>query len=284
MLLFSSWVTLAILAGLASNAFNFISRYLLKDQEDSTAYAWFFEFVRFLFFIIVAITFDWKVIFTEQSIILFLLLGLTEWISVYWYMKMHEHAHLSISAILSRTRLIWIPIIAFFLIQERLHLSEYAGIAILFFGLSIVLSPKKFFIDKGATYANLSAFMIALNTVITKMALPYGSNSIVNAAITGIPALFFPLTMKDSPIRMKKIFQKNLSLKLLAVGVNIVSVYLFTAALRIGDPGKVNALYQGMLVTSILAGIIFLKERTDIRKKLIGAAITIIGVIILSSS
>ena len=284
MSLFSSWITLSILAGLASNAFNFISRYLLKNQEDSTAYAWFFEFVRFLFFILAAITVDRKVIFTEQSIVLFLLLGLTEWISVYWYMKMHEHSHLSISAILSRTRLIWIPIIAFFLIQERLKLSEYAGIIILFFGLSIVLSPKKFFVDKGASYANLSAFMIALNTVITKMALPYGSNSIVNAAITGIPALFFPFLMKDSAIRMKKIFQHNLLLKLLAVGVNIISVYLFTAALRIGDSGKVNAIYQGMLVTSILAGIIFLKERNDIGKKLIGATITIVGVIILSSS
>jgi len=282
MFLFSSWIILSILAGLASNAFNFISRYLLREQEDSTAFAWFFEFVRFLFLIIVAITIDRKIILTEQSIILFFLLGITEWVSVYWYMKMHEHTHLSISAILSRTRLIWIPIIAFFLIQERLQISDYMGIVILFIGLCIVLSPSKIFIDKGATYANLSAFMIALNTVLTKMALPYGSNSIVNAAISGIPALFFPLTMKDATIRMKKVFQKNLSLKLLAVGVNIISIYLFTAALRIGDPGKVNAIYQGMLVTSILAGIIFLKERNDIRKKLIGALITIIGVVILS--
>jgi uncharacterized membrane protein len=69
---------------------------------------------------------------------------------------------------------------------------------------------------------------------------------------------------------------------LCAVGFNIISVYVFTAALRYGDSGKVTAVYQGMLVTSILAGIIFLKERSDIGKKLIGAAITIIGVIILS--
>lgn len=282
MFLFSSWIILAILAGIASNTFGFLNRYLLKDKEDSTAYAWFFEVVRLFFFIIVALIVDWKLILTTQSVILFLLLGFTEWISIYWYMKMHEHSHLSISSILSRTRLIWIPIFAFFLIQENLKLLEYGGILIIFIGLTIVVSPKKLFVDKGATYAILAAFMIALNTVIMKMTLPYGSNSLVNASIALIPALFFPLTMKNAKPRIIKTIQNNLPVKLFAFGVNIISVYLFTVALRFGDPGKVNAIYQGMFITSILAGIIFLHERQDIKKKLIGATITLFGVVLLS--
>lgn len=197
---------------------------------------------------------------------------------------MHEYSHLSISAILSRTRLIWVPIVAFFLIHESLKVSEYLGIAILFIGLTIVVSPKKLFVDKGATYANRSAFVIAINIVITKMALPYGSNSLINAAIPFIATIFFPIIMKNARQRMKKIVRKNLSLKLFAVGFNIIATYLFTVALRFGDSGKVTAVYQGMLVTSILAGIIFLKERQDIWKKCIGTAITIIGVVLLSST
>lgn len=284
MFLFSSWIFLAILAGFASNAFNFISRYLLRDQEDATAYAWFFELIRVLFFMSVAITFDWKFVATPLSLLLFLLLGITEWIAVYWYMKMHMYSQLSISSILQRTRMIWVPIIAFVLLHESLKFSEYFGIAILFTGLSIVVSPKKLMMDKGATYANLSAFMIALNIVITKMALPYGSNSIVNASIAFIPALLFPFIMKDAKLRLTKIFQNKLWLKLLAAGVNIISVYLFIIALRFGDSGKVTAIYQGMLITSILAGIIFLKEREDIGKKLIGTVVTLVGVLLLSTT
>lgn len=283
MFLFSSWIFLAVVAGLASNAFNFISRYLLKDEdEDATAYAWFYEAFRLITFAIIAIV-DWQLIITWQSLILFFFLGLTEWISVYWYMKMHEYTHLSISSILSRTRLIWVPILAFFLIHETLKLPEYAGILILFIGLSIVVSPKKLFIDKGATFANLSAFMIALNIILTKMALPYGSNSVINASIALIPALFFPFVMKNPTQRIKKIFKHKLSIKLLAIVFNVISVYLATAALRFGDAGKVIAVYQGMLITSILAGIIFLNEREDIGKKIIGTVITIIGVILLSN-
>lgn len=281
MSLLGNWIFLSIIAGIASNAFNFLNRYLLKDNEDSTAYTWFYEVTRVFAFGIIAI-FDWKLILTYHSFIIFLLLSLTEWIAAYWYMKMHQHAHLSISSILSRTRLIWVPIIAFFLVQESLKTPEYLGIIILFIGLSIVVSPKKLFVDKGALYANLSAFVIALNIVITKMALPYGSNGVINGAMSLIPALLYPFIIPDSMKRLTKIFQNNLPLKFIAIACNIISIYVFTQALRVGDSGKVTAIYQGMIIVSILAGIIFLKEREDILKKLLGAAITIVGVVILS--
>ena len=53
--LLTNWIFLAIIAGLASNAFNFMNRYLLKDDEDSTAYTWFYEVTRFLAFAFIAI-------------------------------------------------------------------------------------------------------------------------------------------------------------------------------------------------------------------------------------
>src|SRR5438309_2773777 len=115
-----NWIVLAVLAGLASNIFNFSSRYFLKVKDDPTVYAWYFESIRFVVFCLVAI-FDWKIIITVQSVILFILLGLTEWIAAYWLMKMHAFSHLSISTILSRTRLIWVPLIGFFLLREQLH-------------------------------------------------------------------------------------------------------------------------------------------------------------------
>jgi uncharacterized membrane protein len=82
--------------------------------------------------------------------------------------------------------------------------------------------------------------------------------------------------------RIKKVFRKKVKFKLAALFFNIISVYLFTIALRLGDSGKVTAIYQGMLVTSIIAGILFLKERNDIGKKILGTIITLVGVIILS--
>lgn len=180
--------------------------------------------------------------------------------------------------------MIWVPILGFFLIHETLKSFDYLGIAIIFFGVSIVSAPKKLFVDKGAFYANASAFMVALNIVITVMLLPYGSNAVI-LALCGIPSLIlFPLLMKNSKQRIASVFKTNIVIKSVAIGLSIASVLFFMFALRIGEASKVNAVYQGMLILSVLAGIIFLKERENLGKKIIGTTITVIGVVLLSLS
>ncbi len=283
MFLFQNWIFIAILAGLASNAFNFLSRFILKDNDDPIIYAWYLETLKFLIFITIAI-FDWKLTLNTKSVIIFILLGLTEWLAVYFFVKMHSFSHLSISSIISRTRLIWVAVIAFFVLGENLKISEYFGILILFTGLSFVIAPRKFFIDKGAMYASIGAFITALNNVILKMALPYGSNSVLNAIMILPVILIFPLFIKNFGIKLHAMKQTNWSLKTFAPFLNAIALYLFIIALRIGEASKVNAIYQGMLIFSVLAGIIFLKERENIGKKLIGTGVTIIGVLLLTST
>lgn len=275
------WVLLAILAGFASNFFNFVSRFALKDEGDPTAWAFFFEFVRLIIFASFLL-FDFSIKLEPKAFIYLFLVGFTEFISVYLYMKMHKYSHLSISTIISRTRLIWIPIIAFLFFGEKLQLTEYLGIGILFAGLSIVVAPHKFFIDKGAVYANLAAFAIAINTIMFKLALPYASSSVILVAFCLPSVIFFPLLMKNAKKRILDDGKRNFPLKLAGISGNIVSSYLFLWALHTGEVSKVNAIYQGMLVVSVLAGIIILKERQDIFRKLLGTTITIIGVILLT--
>lgn len=282
MFLFQNWIIIAVLAGLASNAFNFFNRYILKDKDDPTMYAWYQEALKLFIFGSIAI-FDWKLIVNQKSIVIFILLGLSEFISVYMYMKMHSYTHLSISSLLSRTRLIWIAIFAFILIGEKLKISEYIGIVVLFFGISIAIAPKKLVADRGARYAASAAVIIALNVVILKLALPYASNSVVNA-IVSLPSIFlFPLFMKNARTKIPLMLRTNLRLKSLAIGINAIGLLLFTLALRTSDTSKVSAIYNGMLIFSVLAGIIFLKKRENIGRKLVGATVTIVGVILLTS-
>jgi drug/metabolite transporter (DMT)-like permease len=275
------WLIFAVLAGLLSNTFNFFNRFILRNKEDSTAYSWYYEFFRFLAFCAIAVVFDWQIIITTRSILIFMLLGITETFSVYWYMKMHESVHLSISTILSRMRILWVPIIAFFLLKENLKPIEYLGLLVLFLGVSVTVKPHKFFIDKGAKYANLAAFMIALNVIVTKIGLPYASNSLINA-ICSFPSIFlFPLLMKSPRKRISVYFHKNILLKSSVIIFNIISAYLLTQALRLGNPSKITGIYQSMMVFSVLAGIVILQEKKDILKKVIGASIVLAGVLLL---
>lgn len=275
------WLILAVLAGLFSNSFNFFNRYLLRGDEDSTVYSWYCGIIRFVSFFFFSI-FDWNIIVSPNSLIIFILLGLTEFMSVYWYMKMHEFTHLSISTILSRIRLLWVPLIAFFLLAENLKPSEYLGILILFIGISITFKPAKLIVDKGAKYANLAAFVIALNVVLTKMGLTYASNSLLNAMMFFPSAVLFPLLMNNPQQRIVLSLKKNVPLKTFNILLNIISICIFTQALRMGNSSKVTAVYQSMMVFSVMAGIIILGERKDIIKKVLGTVIVLGGVYLLS--
>ena len=275
------WVILAVLAGLGSNFFNFVSRFALKDDGDPSAWAFLYEFIRLVVFI-AFLPFDFNLKFEFQTFQILFLVGFTEFISVYLYMQMHKFSHLSISTILSRTRLVWIPIIAFLFFGEKLQSMEYLGIVILFVGLSIVVAPHKLFIDKGAIYANLAAFAIAINTIMFKQAIPYASNSVILVAFCLPSVVFFPILMKNAKTRIFNEAKKHLPLKLAAISGNIVTTYLFILALHTGEVSRVNAIYQGMLIISVLAGIIILKERQDILRKLLGSIVTVVGVILLT--
>lgn len=276
-----NWIIFASLAGLASNAFNFFNRFHLKENEDSTAYSWFFETFRMTVFLFL-VPFDFYLHLDLYTLILLLLVGLTEFAAVYFYMKMHSISELSISTILSRGRLIWVPIIAFLLFRENLSSLDYLGIVILFIGLSIAASPKKFFVDKGAFYANIAAFVVAINLVIMKLLTPLSSVSVLMVLCSLPSVILFPYFMKNPKMRILVEFRRNLPIKIVANFIHVLSAYFLVLALKIGEVSKVTAIYQGMMIVAVLAGIIFLKESEDIFKKLLGATVTIVGVILLT--
>lgn len=278
----SYWIFLAAAGGLSSNLFNFLSRYVLRENGDATSWAWFYETLRLPFFLIIAI-FNFYIEINHQSLLILLSLGVTEFISVYFYMKMHQYSELSISTILSRTRLIWIPIIAFLFIGEHLKPLDYMGILLLFLGVSVAVSPHKLFIDKGAVYANLAAFFIAINVILLKLATPYASPAVILFLYSLPSAVLFPLLMKNSRERILASSRQKILPKVIAMIASAGAGYFLILALKTGDVSKVNAVYQGMMITGVIAGIVILKERKDILKKLVGTALALGGVILVTA-
>lgn len=276
----TQWVLSAVVAGLFSNAFSYFSRLFLKDEGDSTSWAWFFETGRLILFSL-SLLFDFYFQSSLKTWVLLVLIGLTEFVSVYFYMKMHAYSELSISSILSRSRMVWIPVVAFLLFGEVLNLTQYLGILVLFIGLSLAISPRRWFIDKGAIYANIAAVIIALNVVLLKEATPYASPSVLIIAMS-LPSVFlFPLFMRNPFKRLASFSKEKFGLKAFSVVIQFLSAYFLVIALQKGEVSIVNSIYQGMMIFSVLAGIIFLKERTNIFKKISGSIIALLGVVLL---
>lgn len=274
-----NWFVLSTLAGLASNGFNITNRTALKDNGDATAYGWWFELVRTTFFLGVLI-FTTVPTLTVSMILPLALVGLAELFSVYVFMKMHAYTHLSISSVISRLRVIWSPLIAYFLVSERLSLPEYFGIIAIFIGIAIVTSPKEIKQDKGIKIALVFSFSSALLSTVMKQASSVATTELIIIAQGIIPLLVLPFLMKRGFVRIMDSVGSNLSKILLAGVFNIASSYLLVEALHLTDASKAVGLYQAMTLFSVFYGIFVLNEKDKLVRKIIGSIIVIIGVIL----
>lgn len=277
----SSWILIALIAGLASNFANFTTRYLIKDDRDSASFSFSLELFRVLIFGFLAF-FDYQMDWSFQTVGLLLLLGLIEPLSIYTFMKMHEHTHLSISSIVSRSRMIWVAILAFIFLNETLKLTDYVGILVLFFGLSTAIAPHKFFLDKGIKITTLAAIIAAIVVVLIKAVSDDVSLPVLMVWMSFPSVFIIPLFMKNPTKRLKTFTQNKFSLKILFNIFNFIAMYGYVLAISYGSVSIVTAIYHGMIVFSVLAGIIFLNEREDIGRKIIGSIITAGGIILLS--
>lgn len=274
----TNWIILAVLAGLASNGFNITNRLALKEKGDSTAYAWWFEVVRTLFFLIVLVRIPLPVL-NFESYLKLTLVSLSELFSVYVFMRMHALTDLSISSVISRLRVVWSPLIAWLLIGERLSVFEYIGISAIFLGIAVVSSPKEIKADKGIKIALLFSFSSALLSTVLKSVSGVGSSELIVASQGIIPLFVLPLLMKNSFGRIIQSGLKRFPQILTAGAFNIISSYLLVQALKLTDASKVVGIYQAMTILSVVYGIVVLNEREKIMRKIIGTIIVIIGII-----
>lgn len=276
-----SWLILALLAGTASNVFNVINRTTLKERGDSTLYSWLFEVVRLVIFFI---AFGVNPVFPTQSATYgwLMLLGINEAASVYFFMKSHRHTKLSLSTFLIKLQLIWTPLLAYFIIQERLNKGDYLGISVILIGIFIGVYSPKMKADTGVVITFVSSIFISLNAVFTKAAAGDASTPFILFMMSLPSVLLFPFVMKQFRYRVQHMNGAFVRNTLVGVLFNVIAMSLAVSAIRLGSTSKVTAVYQAMMIVSVLYGIVVLKEKEQIIQKLVGTVITICGLILLA--
>ena len=137
----NNWLFLTILAGISASIFNTFLRRALRHGQDSTAYAWWFEFIRLCFFGLLIPFFPYFV-FSWSHLALLIVLGLFEFVAVYLYMKMHGSNELSLSTIVMQLRSVYVPLFAFLAFGEHLTSTQWFGVALVVTGAVIVTRPQ----------------------------------------------------------------------------------------------------------------------------------------------
>lgn len=276
----SNWLILTIISGLSSVIFNTLNRETLKKGHDSTVYSWLFEVIRFLFFAAL-IPFDHYLVCSSQNTLILIALGFTELIAIYLYMKMHAHTELSISSIIVRLRVILVPLVAFIFLGERLSTLQYFGVTAVFAGCLVVTGMKHIRSTKGVWYALGFVLVNSVSNVLMKYASGIASVSIVSAAFSFPSAVLIPVIMQSAHSRIHLHFKPIFKQTLLAAGFNIVTMFTMVMAYRTSSVSQVNSVFQAITSLAVVVGIFALNERDHKWLKLLGAALTTLGIILL---
>lgn len=272
----NNWLVLSVLAGLFSSLFNYGFRYVLKDNRDSSSFSWWFEFLRVLIILFI-LPFDFYLKLNLITIVLLLGIGFTEFLSIYFYSKMHKESELSVSTIILRLRIVWVPIAAFMISGERLSLTNYLGIFIIFAGLSFISSPKKIMYDKGMILSLICSLITAILAILTKSVSSNVSAPVVVLSMS-LPSVFlFPIFVKNWRGRAKDLYNKNKIAILLVAASSVISMYFQINALVSGTVTQVMGVFQAMSFVTVLIGVFLMNEREKMWQKLMGSAVVIIG-------
>lgn len=274
------WLTLTIVGGLASTVFNIFNRAALKTDGDSSVYGWWFELLRMGIFILLFLL---NPVFPTDLTSYFWLfaLGMVELVSIYFFMKAHQLTELSLSTIVIRLRLIWTPLLAYFLLGEQLQTAEYFGIFIVLAGVVIAISPHTLKIDRGVVVTLISSLVLTVLSLIQKKTALIASPPLVMIAMSLPSVILLPLLIKNAKKRLISIKKKSFMQNLTGTLFNVVSMYCLIAALRFESTSKVNTIFQSMMVVSLFFGIVFFYERKQMWQKIIGTVVTICGLFFL---
>lgn len=276
----NNWLLLVVISGLSSNFFNTILRRTLRDGRDSTAFGWWFELLRLIFFTLF-LFWDYSLVVSPSNLFWLLVLGLCEVVAVYSYMRMHSLTELSVSSIITRMRSIWVTVLAFVMLGERLSPEQYIGVITVILGTLVVQSSYKFRFDKAMKIAIIFTFASAFSTIIMKHATTYASVSVINVAFSLPAVLLLPIMMKHPLSRLKATLPVTLKSNLAASLFNNITMFALVFALKLTNASQVTGVFQGVTMLAVVIGIFVLDEHDHKIRKLIAAAITTVGIMLL---
>lgn len=261
-------------------------RSILKDStSDSRAHTVVFLGVGgIIAFILAAIQGKFQLGFPNALLPNYLLLILLSTPAFVFSYRAYQLIGASEVLIFLTTGRLWNVIGAYFFLHEGITIQKILGALIIFIGVAIVLFEKrKFTLNIGAIFALIAAFLFGMNEINGYYILRSvnATNFLIYGNLLPVFALIF-----IQPQLIKKIgfyFKVENAIKILLLctidTLGTIALYL---AYQVGrNASVIGPLSATRVLLSVILATIILKERNNITNKIIGAIITVIGIIFL---
>ncbi len=277
-----NWFPLVLFYIITNAASKLLQKYTVQDEEiDPSAYSAYFMLVGGL--LSIPFLFFEQIVFpTDPKVWLVVLLSSSLYtVCMILFFKALKAIEISQVETIATTRTIWLMLLGLIFFKEQLYLSQVFGIFLIFFGLIVIYWQKgtKFNFEKFHLYTFLYAIIMSCAYALDKYLLGYFSVVFFQVVIYITPAVltmvFTPNVFENMKTMIKP--KRNNYLIILCCFLQAISTLGLYGAYQIGELSLIGPLAQTSVVITIIVGLVVLKERWNMKRKLLGIALTLLG-------
>lgn len=282
-----SWLVLTIAAATLAAAARVSHRYLLVDAADPTAYAIVFQLAAGVFIAPVAVADfrDYAPVPEHQRYYLAMLASIGCWTAFNWFsFHADRHAEVSLTSVLARTRAVWSILAGAVLFGESLVALRVVGACLIVVGAAVLVRTTAVRANRGAVLALAAALVASLAHASDSFAARAVPAGILTASGFLGGGILLGLTARRSRARVRELLRTRARYGVLSALLAAWSYWFLVQALAAGEIGQVVPIYQGNLALMVLAGILLLRERADLARKLVAAGAALAGAVLVSAA
>lgn len=279
-----NWFIFSLLGAVFMTAYALAIRLFLKDKGDART----FTFITTLFGGLVLLFFlpfeKIIYIFNFQIITVLILLSFAFAIVDLLFIRGRQLEEVSVVSILVQLGNFWALIGGAIILKETITVSKIIAVSLIVFGsILLIWQRQKIILSKGKYFIILASILFTLSSFVDKKMSAYFSASLYKAILFFIEAVILFLLFLPGKFRAIKEEFKLQGKAIIFVGplLSLAMFFLVKAFQAGGEASKVLPVFSLSLAFSVLAGIIFLKERKNIPKKIIAMILVFIGTLLL---
>jgi drug/metabolite transporter (DMT)-like permease len=281
-----SWQLLLTIGIFTASITTILEKILIdKGKNDVVAYSIVFQFISGILIGIYAIFRGFEIpniplSMVDNLIFMFFIFAF----GVVFVFKALKYTEASTESVLMSSRSLWTIIFAIIFLNEKFSLSQVAGSILIIFSVGLIsMNSFKFKLGKGEIYTLLAAICFGVGFVNDAILLKdwnVPTYLCISFIGTGLAiALIHPKSFRNMKNFVRQGSLNRIIVISLIYSVSVIAVY---QAYTLGkNAAQLAGLYEMAVILTVVLATIFLKERSNLPKKLIAAVVSVVGVFLL---
>jgi len=282
-----SWLVLALISIITLSVASILARVLLKKEgSNPTGYAIIFQFILGIISLLIAFALKKFVLPPfESSIPRFTLSSLLWAGSTAFGFQTLKRLNAGESTILGSSGTFITIGLGIIFLGEVFKVTTLVGTVLILLSVWVITTEKLSFKSReGIIFGLLSSAFAAVAVVNDAVILKTYEAFSYTAIMSFLPGFVLLVVFPQQIIKIPKMFDKKtfplISILCVFYSVQAITYYL---ALQNGAPiSQLSPMIKSSIVLTVILAAVFLKERSNLNKKLIAAIMVTIGAIILS--